>query len=79
MGDVKQAEEENKEGEEVEAETYIWIAGAPRLEAEEWDFAEFAREKMKRWVGTEAGDTDEGFQGRQSINGAHAHRMDERS
>jgi hypothetical protein len=79
MGDVQQAEEENKEGEEVEAETYIWIAGAQRLEAEEWDFAEFVRDKMKRWVGREAAETDEGFQGRPSINGAHAHRMDGQS
>lgn len=76
MGDVKQAEEENKEGEEVEAETYIWVAGAQRLEAEEWDFAEFVRDKMKRWVGREATETDDGFQGRQSINGAHTHWID---
>ncbi|CAO2647170.1 Nn.00g080920.m01.CDS01 [Neocucurbitaria sp. VM-36] len=66
---VSRAEEEerNVEGEEVEAETYIWIAGARQLEAEEWDFAEFARDKMKRWVGREATETDSGFQGRPSI------------
>jgi hypothetical protein len=58
------------EGAEVEAETYLWIAGAERLEAEEWDFAEFVRDKMKRWVGREAAETDEGFQGRPSISGA---------
>lgn len=69
MGNLEQAEEENIEGEEVEAETYIWIAGANRLEAEEWDFAEFVRDKMKRWVGREAEETDEGFKGRPSING----------
>ncbi|KNG46102.1 disease resistance protein Aig2 [Stemphylium lycopersici] len=62
MGDLSQREEDNVEGDEVEAETYIWIAGAQRLEAEEWDFAEFVRDKMKRWVGREAADTDEGFQ-----------------
>ncbi|KAJ4377296.1 hypothetical protein N0V83_000120 [Neocucurbitaria cava] len=54
--------EEEKEVEVVEAETYIWTAGAHRLEAAEWDFAEFTREKMKRWVGAEAAETDEGFQ-----------------
>lgn len=32
--------EGNVEGEEVEAETYVWIAGEERLEDEEWDFAE---------------------------------------
>ena len=41
----------NVEGEEVEAETYVWIAGEERLEEREWDFAEFEREKMKHWVG----------------------------
>jgi hypothetical protein len=70
MGDISQTQDENIEGEQVEAETYIWIAGANRLEAEEWDFAEFVRDKMKRWVGREAAETDEGFQGRESINGA---------
>jgi len=69
MGDLSQKEEDNIEGEEVEAETYIWTAGAHRLEAEEWDFTEFVRDKMKRWVGREAAETDEGFQGRPSING----------
>ena len=71
MGDLTQREDDNVEGAEVEAETYIWIAGANRLEAEEWDFAEFVRDKMKRWVGREAAETDEGFAGRASINGAH--------
>jgi hypothetical protein len=70
MGDLSQQENDNVEGEQVEAETYIWTAGAHRLEAEEWDFAEFVRDKMKRWVGREAAETDDGFQGRQSINGA---------
>lgn len=72
MGDVNQREDENQEGEEVEAETYIWIAGANRLEAGEWDFTEFVRDKMRRWIGRDAAETDEGVKGRQSINGAHA-------
>lgn len=53
MGDVSQEAEQHVEGDEVDAETYIWIAGAQRLESEEWDFAEFVRDKMKRWVGRE--------------------------
>ncbi|KAF2220636.1 AIG2-like family-domain-containing protein, partial [Elsinoe ampelina] len=43
--------EEMEEGEEVEAETYIWIAGENRLEDEEWDFETFKREKMRFWIG----------------------------
>jgi hypothetical protein len=69
MGDLSQTEQDNIEGEEVEAETYIWTAGSYRLEPKEWDFAEFVRDKMKRWVGREAAETDEGFQGRPSIIG----------
>lgn len=49
-------------GEEVEAETYIWTAGASRLDAEEWDFDEFVREKMARWLGGGV-DADSGFRG----------------
>ena len=42
----------NVGAEEVEVETYVWVAGRERLEEEEeWDFAEFLREKMGRWVG----------------------------
>ncbi|KAK3679639.1 hypothetical protein LTR78_000014 [Recurvomyces mirabilis] len=41
----------NVEGEIVEAETYIWIAGAKALEEREWDFEEFRKEKMRFWVG----------------------------
>lgn len=63
MGDVEQREEDNVEGEEVDAETYIWIAGADKLEEEEWDFAEFVRDKMGRWVGGDTAERDEGFQG----------------
>lgn len=69
MGDVNQAEADNVEGEELEAEVYVWTASPNRLEPQEWDFAEFVRDKMSRWVGREASDMDEGFQGRQSING----------
>ncbi|PSN74367.1 hypothetical protein BS50DRAFT_539583 [Corynespora cassiicola Philippines] len=72
MGDVSQPEMANVEGEEVEAEVYVWIAGSHRLEEEEWDFGDFVRDKMSRWVGREAADADEGFQGRPSINGEFA-------
>lgn len=71
MGDVAQKENDNVEGEEIEAETYVWTAGENRLEMTEWDFSEFVRDKMSRWVGSEGADMDEGFQGRQSIIGAH--------
>lgn len=40
------------EGEgDVEAETYVWREGEVGLEGGEWDFEEFRREKMGRWVG----------------------------
>ncbi|KAL6703412.1 hypothetical protein ACN47E_009671 [Coniothyrium glycines] len=58
-------EEEGEEEEEVEAETYVWSAGVHRLEDEEWDFAEFVREKLGRWVGGAdegAEEADDGFQ-----------------
>jgi hypothetical protein len=52
----------NVEGEEVEAETYVWTADKGGLEDGEWDFGVFVREKMGRWVGASA--EDEGLQGR---------------
>ncbi|CAO1605950.1 hypothetical protein XANCAGTX0491_009453 [Xanthoria calcicola] len=45
-----EAGEGNVEGEEVEVETYIWVAGEERLADGEWDFAEFRREKMHNWI-----------------------------
>ena len=51
---------------ELEAETYIWKADPNELEDREWDFAEFQREKMRFWVGSEgAGE----YAGRPSIMG----------
>jgi len=29
----------------------VWISGEESLEDKEWDFEEFVREKMGRWVG----------------------------
>lgn len=45
-----EAGEGNVEGEELEVETYIWVAGEERLVDGEWDFAEFRREKMHNWI-----------------------------
>lgn len=41
-----------KEIEEVEAETYVWVDAEQGLEEGEWNFEEFRREKMSRWVGS---------------------------
>lgn len=60
-GRVGDAEHGHVEGEEVDAQTYVWTAGVHRLEAAEWDFEHFVAEKMARWVGREA--EDEGFRG----------------
>lgn len=38
-------------GEEVECETYVWMAPEEDLEDGEWDFEQFVREKIGRWVG----------------------------
>ncbi|KAK4694839.1 hypothetical protein P7C71_g2806, partial [Lecanoromycetidae sp. Uapishka_2] len=38
-------------GEEVEAETYVWVDEETGLEEGEWDFEVFRKEKMGRWVG----------------------------
>ncbi|KAI9822614.1 MAG: hypothetical protein M1827_000333 [Pycnora praestabilis] len=54
----------NVEGEEVEAETYVWIAGEENLEEGEWDFGVFQREKMSRWIEEEG---NEEYAGRPSI------------
>lgn len=40
-----------QEGAVVDAETYVWIAPEEELEKGEWDFEEFRKEKMSRWVG----------------------------
>ncbi|KAF2754671.1 hypothetical protein EJ05DRAFT_479112 [Pseudovirgaria hyperparasitica] len=55
---------ESVETDEVEAQTYIWIAGESLLDETEWDFDEFVRDKMSRWVGAEG---DGEYAGRPSI------------
>lgn len=52
LGNVAQPAQ-GDEREEVEAETYVWIGGEENLEAREWDFAEFQREKLRFWAGDE--------------------------
>ena len=41
------------EGQRVKAQTYIYIAGSQYLEDAEWDFEQFKKDKLKRWVGNE--------------------------
>ena len=64
---LKLLDEKGVEGEEMEAETYVWAENIEELEDGEWDFEEFTREKMGRWVGN-----DEEYEGelRPSIAGA---------
>jgi hypothetical protein len=59
------------QGNEVDAETYIWTAGESRLEDDEWDFAEFVKDKMARWVGRDA-DADEGLKGINATMATHS-------
>lgn len=40
----------NVEAEEIECETYLWIAGEDALEECEWDFGEFKRDKLRNWL-----------------------------
>ncbi|KAI9738158.1 MAG: hypothetical protein M1818_005587 [Claussenomyces sp. TS43310] len=40
------------EGEQVGADTYIFVAGEELLEDTEWNFEEFVNEKMYRWADT---------------------------
>ena len=46
--------EEDLEKQETECATYIWNRDRQELEDEEWDFAEFVREKLWRWAGASA-------------------------
>lgn len=46
--------------EEVETDTYVYIAGDARLEEVEWNFAEFKRDKMRRWAGVDEHEEYEG-------------------
>jgi hypothetical protein len=41
------------EGEEVEAVTYVYLAGQGELEDGEWDFEAFKKDKMAWWVGAD--------------------------
>ena len=62
LGD--RVEVDGGEGEVVTAETYVWINPKEELEATEWDFEVFKREKMRAWMGMADGEgveVDEGF------------------
>lgn len=50
--------DEGEGGKELEAETYVYIAGDDTLEKMEWDFEEFRRERLHRWT-----DESEEYQG----------------
>ena len=53
---------EEERGETVDAETYVWITAREELEAEEWDFELFKREKMRAWMGDGASWSEEDMQ-----------------
>lgn len=42
--------EEEEAEEEVETETYLWVAGEDALEEADWDFADFKRDKLRSWL-----------------------------
>ena len=44
-------DENNKNTMEIKTETYVWADDERALEAGEWDFEVFQREKMGRWIG----------------------------
>lgn len=51
---------------EAVAQTYMWRDGEETLEAQEWDFEVFKKEKMRAWMGlaesgTGQSEVDEGF------------------
>lgn len=58
------------EGGEVQTETYVFTAGAHRLEKEEWDYEVFRREKLHRWA-----DHSEEYDGKVSFLGFCGHML----
>ncbi|KAL7273726.1 hypothetical protein RUND412_003407 [Rhizina undulata] len=46
--------EPKKEGEEVETETYVFVAPETHLENKEWDYNFFVEEKLNFWCGEES-------------------------
>lgn len=48
---VKILSDSGEETEEVGSETYVYVAGRDNLNDDEWDFQEFMRSKLSRWVG----------------------------
>lgn len=43
-------EEKEEAEDEVETETYVWVAGEDALEESDWDLAEFKRDKLRSWL-----------------------------
>lgn len=61
---------ESLEGEEVEAETYVWADSVGDLEDKEWDFEQFKSGKMKSWMADPRSaweSDDEGFAAANSL------------
>lgn len=50
-------DEGGQDGEEVETQTYIWVADEGELEEGEWDFEVFRREKLHLWDGGKVEDS----------------------
>lgn len=44
-------DDSGEENEKVDTETYVYVAGRDNLNDDEWDFQEFMRSKLSRWVG----------------------------
>jgi len=66
------------QGEEVEAETYVWQHPTTELEDGEWDFDHFRKRKMRAWMGEpelaeDAGTyVDEGFAAADAVGAGQA-------
>lgn len=54
--EAAEADIADEEDEEVEAFTYVWVAGTKHLEDAEWDFESFRRDKMAWWVSSDERD-----------------------
>lgn len=65
VGSPESRSRQQPQQEDLEAETYIWIAGEHLLDDDEWDYDEFVREKLWRWAPAETAqkpkDEDTGF------------------
>ena len=53
------AQKDLESGQELDADTYVFMAGDAWLEEGEWDFEVFKRDKLKRWVGENDDDEED--------------------